>query len=179
MRDAYPLEPSADEMRRLIDEAARRVINHIESLPSQPAQNVEGATDFARTLIEPLPQRGTSYDALLDFLFDEAIPRHWTPSSRPHQLYQSPRRVGRRSPGSLSAIAMPVLSRVRLLCGRWRLRCQALVVSLLPALRGDHAPTHLPTHFATTFRSRPRIDSPHGRSEPVVGAESWREPVIR
>src|SRR5947199_4402800 len=62
-------------MRRLIDEAARRVINHIESLPSQPAQNVEGATDFARTLIEPLPQRGTSYDALLDFLFDEAIPR--------------------------------------------------------------------------------------------------------
>ena len=71
----YPLEPDANEMRRLIDEAARRVIDHIESLPLQPAQNVEGATDFARTLIEPLPQRGESYEALLDFLFEKAIPR--------------------------------------------------------------------------------------------------------
>jgi aromatic-L-amino-acid/L-tryptophan decarboxylase len=62
-------------MRRLIDEAARRVVAHIESLPSQPAQNVEGATAFARTLIEPLPRRGEAYESLLDFLFDEAIPR--------------------------------------------------------------------------------------------------------
>src|ERR687885_503164 len=75
MRDEYPLEPSADEMRRLIDEAAHRVIAHIESLPAQPAQNVEGATDYARTLIEPLPRQGTPYEALLDFLFREAIPR--------------------------------------------------------------------------------------------------------
>src|SRR6266550_133416 len=65
-------------MRRLIDEAAHRVIAHIESLPFQPAQNVEGATDYARTLIEPLPQRGESYEALLDFLFGEAIPRSFT-----------------------------------------------------------------------------------------------------
>jgi aromatic-L-amino-acid decarboxylase len=71
----YPLEPDANEMRRLIDEAARRVIAHIESLPEQPAQNVEGATELARTLIEPLPQRGEEYETLLDFLFDEAIPR--------------------------------------------------------------------------------------------------------
>jgi aromatic-L-amino-acid decarboxylase len=71
----YPLEPDAAEMRRLIDEAAHRVIAHIESLPSQPAQNVDGATAFARTLIEPLPRRGQPYDKLLDFLFDEAIPR--------------------------------------------------------------------------------------------------------
>jgi len=71
----YPLEPDAAEMRRLIDEAARRIVAHIESLPTQPASNVEGATEFARSLIEPLPQRGESYDKLLDFLFDEAIPR--------------------------------------------------------------------------------------------------------
>ncbi len=51
-------------MRRLIDEAAHRVIAHIESLPSQPAQNVEGAIDFARTLIEPLPERGEAYAPL-------------------------------------------------------------------------------------------------------------------
>src|SRR5207344_251069 len=48
---------------------------HIESLPSQPASNVDGATDFARTLIEPLPRQGAPFGQLLDFLFDEAIPR--------------------------------------------------------------------------------------------------------
>src|SRR4029077_1415364 len=70
----YPLDPDAAEMRRLIDEAARRIVAHIESLPKQPASNVEGAAEFARTLIEPLPQRGQPYDQLLDFLSDEAVP---------------------------------------------------------------------------------------------------------
>jgi aromatic-L-amino-acid/L-tryptophan decarboxylase len=83
----HPLEPDADEMRRLIDEAARRVIAHIESLPAQPAQNVEGATDYARTLIEPLPQRGTPYGELLDFLFDEAIPRSFTSAGPGYLAY--------------------------------------------------------------------------------------------
>lgn len=62
-------------MRRLVDEAMQRIVAHIESLPSQPASNVEGATDFARTLIEPLPRQGAPFGQLLDFLFDEAIPR--------------------------------------------------------------------------------------------------------
>src|SRR5207245_7147197 len=71
----YPLEPDSDEMRRLIDEAAQRIVKPIESLPSQPASNVEDATDLARTLVEPLPRQGESFDKLLDFLFQEAIPR--------------------------------------------------------------------------------------------------------
>ncbi len=71
----YPLEPDAQEMRRLLDAAIGRIIAHIDSLPSQPAANVEGATEFARTLVEKLPRRGEEYDKLLDFLFDEAIPR--------------------------------------------------------------------------------------------------------
>ena len=74
----YPLEPSASEMRELVQHALDRIITHIESLPDQPATNVEGATEFARTLIEPLPQQGEPYEKLLDFLFDEAIPRSFT-----------------------------------------------------------------------------------------------------
>jgi aromatic-L-amino-acid/L-tryptophan decarboxylase len=74
-------------MRRLIDEAAHRVIAHIESLPSQPAQNVEGAIDFARTLIEPLPERGEAYETLLDFLFDEAIPRSFNAAGPGYLAY--------------------------------------------------------------------------------------------
>jgi aromatic-L-amino-acid decarboxylase len=72
---AYSLEPDAAGMHRLVDEAMRRIVTHIESLPFQPASNVDGATDFARTLIEPLPREGVPFDRLLDFLFDEAIPR--------------------------------------------------------------------------------------------------------
>ena len=65
-------------MRRLVDEAARRIIEHIASLPTQPAANVDDATEFARTLIEPLPKSGEPFDKLLDFLFQEAIPRSFT-----------------------------------------------------------------------------------------------------
>jgi aromatic-L-amino-acid/L-tryptophan decarboxylase len=78
MTSKYPLEPDAGEMRRLVDEAARRIIEHIASLPSQPAANVDDATEFARTLIEPLPKSGAPFDELLDFLFQEAIPRSFT-----------------------------------------------------------------------------------------------------
>src|SRR5512138_1955444 len=71
----YPLEPDATEMRRLVDEAMERIVAHVQSLPQQPAQNVEGAAEFARTLIEPLPKKGEAYEAILDRLFNEYIPR--------------------------------------------------------------------------------------------------------
>jgi aromatic-L-amino-acid decarboxylase len=83
----YPLEPDASEMHRLVDEAMRRVVAHIESLPSQPAINIEGATEYARTLIEPLPQRGESYEALLDFLFRDAIPRSFNAAGPGYLAY--------------------------------------------------------------------------------------------
>jgi aromatic-L-amino-acid decarboxylase len=83
----YPLEPNSDEARRLIDEAVRRVLAHIESLPTQPAQNTEGAVEYARTLIEPLPESGTAYEALLDHLFDDLVPRSFTASGPGYLAY--------------------------------------------------------------------------------------------
>lgn len=74
-------------MRRLVDEAMRHIVAHIESLPEQPAQNVEGATEFARTLIEPLPQRGTAYGQLLDQLFGELIPRSFNAAGPGYLAY--------------------------------------------------------------------------------------------
>ena len=71
----YPLEPDAKEMRRLVDEAMRRIVAHIESLPTQPSFNVEGAAEYARTMIEPMPRHGTAYETLLDQLFDDYVPR--------------------------------------------------------------------------------------------------------
>ena len=83
----YPLEPDAEEMRRLVDAAMDRIVAHVTSLPLQPAMNVEGATEFARTLIEPLPERGEAYEKLLDFLFNEAIPRSFTAAGPGYLAY--------------------------------------------------------------------------------------------
>lgn len=87
MNTMYLLEPDATEMRRLVDEAMDRIVSHIESLPQQPAQNVEGATEFARTLIEPLPQNGEPYGKLLDQLFDELIPRSFNAAGPGYLAY--------------------------------------------------------------------------------------------
>jgi len=87
MNEPYPLEPDAPEMHRLVDEAMQRIVAHIETLPSQPASNVDGAAEIARTLIEPLPQRGVAYEQLLDFLFDEAIPRSFNAAGPGYLAY--------------------------------------------------------------------------------------------
>ena len=65
----------------------QRITRHIESLPQQPAANVEGAAEFARTLIEPLPEKGESYERLLDLLFDECIPRSFNAASPGYLAY--------------------------------------------------------------------------------------------
>jgi aromatic-L-amino-acid decarboxylase len=74
-------------MRALVDAAMRRIVAHVESLPEQPAMNVEGATEYARTLIEPLPLHGQSFESLLDFLFDEAIPRSFNAAGPGYLAY--------------------------------------------------------------------------------------------
>jgi aromatic-L-amino-acid decarboxylase len=87
VNDLFPLEPDSTEMHRLVNEAMQRIVAHIESLPSQPASNVEGAPDFARTLIEPLPQKGIEYEQLLDFLFVKAIPRSFNAAGPGYLAY--------------------------------------------------------------------------------------------
>jgi len=83
----YPLEPNADEMRHIVDEAMRRIVDHIQSLPEQPAQNVEAATEQARTLVEPLPERGEAYESLIAKLFDDYIPRSFNAASPGYLAY--------------------------------------------------------------------------------------------
>lgn len=87
MSQTYPLEPDANEMRRLVDEAMNRIVAHIESLPTQPAANAEGAAEFSRTLIEPMPLRGTPFTELLDRLFDEYIPRSFNAAGPGYLAY--------------------------------------------------------------------------------------------
>lgn len=74
MRSDRPLEPSAEEMRALLDGATARIIDHITSLPDQPAHHLEGAEALARALREPLPEDGAAYDDLLALLFERVVP---------------------------------------------------------------------------------------------------------
>lgn len=70
-----PLEPSDDELRRLLDDAVRRVVLHVGSLATQPADGSAGAGALARALIErEAPEEGADAGPLLDLLFERAIP---------------------------------------------------------------------------------------------------------
>ena len=83
----WPLEPDGDEMQRLVGEAMRRIVGHVQSLPEQPAWNTEGAAEYARTLIEPMPERGTPYEQLLDHLFEDCIPRSFNAAGPGYLAY--------------------------------------------------------------------------------------------
>jgi len=69
------LELEGEDLRRLIAQATERILSHIESLPRQPAADVEGGVALARALAEELPETGTPPEALLDLLFDRVIPK--------------------------------------------------------------------------------------------------------
>ena len=69
------LELSSEEMRRLVAQAVDHIVTHIESLPDQPSADIEGGPELARSLIEPLPQKGQPYEELLELLFQKLIPK--------------------------------------------------------------------------------------------------------
>ena len=81
------LEPSASEMRRLVLSALERIVAHVESLPRQPAADVEGGADLARSLREPLPESGTPYEQLLDLLFERAVPKSFNTAGPGYLAY--------------------------------------------------------------------------------------------
>lgn len=76
--DPANLEFTPDDMRRMAHAVAERVIDHIETLPSQPACGDVHVEDRARRLRESAPEEPSDLDPLLDSLFDEWIPRSFT-----------------------------------------------------------------------------------------------------
>jgi aromatic-L-amino-acid decarboxylase len=68
----HRLEPSADEMRAMGESALSFLIRFIETLPDQPASDMEGALEMARALREPLPESPSSFEDLLNVVGDGA-----------------------------------------------------------------------------------------------------------
>jgi aromatic-L-amino-acid decarboxylase len=82
------LEPDAEQMRRLVAAALDRIVAHVDSLPRQPAADVAGAAELARTLVEPAPpETGAPLDALLDLLFDRAVPKSFNTAGPGYLAY--------------------------------------------------------------------------------------------
>jgi len=72
--ESSPLELSGDELRRLTKLAADRIADHLDTLGSQPSFGTEGSEALARSLREPLPERGAPVEELLALLFEKVIP---------------------------------------------------------------------------------------------------------
>ncbi len=89
-RADWPLEPSSGAMREAIDLVARRIIDHVDSLPEQPAWGTEDAADVSRAVKqarERVPQHGAELEPLLEYLFSEAIPRTYNTAGPGYMAY--------------------------------------------------------------------------------------------
>jgi aromatic-L-amino-acid decarboxylase len=81
------LELSTAALHGLIEAAAARIVAHIASLPGQPAADTDGGAALARSLVEPLPERGQPAGEILDFLFERVIPKSFNTAGPGYLAY--------------------------------------------------------------------------------------------
>lgn len=69
-----PLELDRDQVSEMIDEAKERILEHLDSLPEQPAGYDEDPETVAQAFHEPQPpQEGVPFEVLMDELFERAL----------------------------------------------------------------------------------------------------------
>lgn len=83
----HELELSTETMRLLVEQALERISAYIESLPTQPAADVENVADLARSVMEPLPNQAVPFSQLLDLLFDRLIPKRFNTAGPGYLAY--------------------------------------------------------------------------------------------
>jgi aromatic-L-amino-acid decarboxylase len=79
--DPADLDLTPARMRAMGEAVLERVIDHLASLPDQPARGDVRAEDLCRSLREPAPEHAADLNGLLDRLFDDCIPRSFNPAS--------------------------------------------------------------------------------------------------
>jgi len=88
MRQAdNPLELTGQELSDLVDAAMERLMPHIDSLARQPAAEVEGGAELARSLVEPLPEEGAALADVLDLVFERAVPKSFNTAGPGYLAY--------------------------------------------------------------------------------------------
>lgn len=82
------LELSPDVMRRLLAETTDRLVAFVTSLPDQPAADVTGARELARSLKEPdPPESATPFSELLALVVDRATPKSFNTAGPGYLAY--------------------------------------------------------------------------------------------
>ncbi|MCC7031240.1 MAG: aminotransferase class V-fold PLP-dependent enzyme [Acidobacteria bacterium] len=81
------LEFSPADMRAMADAVVSRAVDHLASLPAQPASGDVRAEALCRSMREPAPEQGSALEPLLDQLFGEYIPRSFTAPSPGYLAY--------------------------------------------------------------------------------------------
>src|SRR4051812_46511475 len=77
--DALPLEPNIDDMRDMAARASALLIEHIASLPDQPASSFDGAEELIAAIKEPAPEQGAPFPDLLAQVGEAALRGFNTP----------------------------------------------------------------------------------------------------
>jgi aromatic-L-amino-acid decarboxylase len=62
----------------MIDIAAERVLDHVETLGDQDASYSGGGEELAAAVSEPLPETGQPFEGLMDLLFDRLLPKTYS-----------------------------------------------------------------------------------------------------
>ncbi|MDP9122845.1 MAG: aminotransferase class V-fold PLP-dependent enzyme [Acidobacteriota bacterium] len=84
----YPLELTGEPLRQAVEQTLGRILDHLESLPDQPAADTLGARELARSLVERhLPAAPTPLPELLDLLFERAIPKSFNTAGPGYLAY--------------------------------------------------------------------------------------------
>jgi len=85
---APPLDPPLDVWRALTDVVVDRIARHHAQLADMPARSVDGGRALAERLRATTPsEEGRPLDALLDVLFDEALPCTFNTASGGYLAY--------------------------------------------------------------------------------------------
>ena len=91
----------------MIDQAAERVVEHVASLPAQPASYAEGGAELARSLAEgELPESGAPLDELLDLVFERSLSKTYNTAGPGYLAYIPGGGVVHSAVGDLVATAI-------------------------------------------------------------------------
>jgi len=87
MDEDRSLELPPEKLRELIGAAARRIVDHVASLPEQPSADTEGGAALARSLAAPMPETGRPAEELLDLLFRKVVPKSFNTAGPGYLAY--------------------------------------------------------------------------------------------
>ena len=87
MTEDRSLELPPEMLRELIDAAARRIVEHVASLPEQPSADTEGGAELARSLVASMPETGRPAQELLDLLFRKVVPKSFNTAGPGYLAY--------------------------------------------------------------------------------------------